>query len=1843
MALLVATMGFAQNKSSANLKSKTDCRTIVPPKSTVQNSIRALRSNEAIIILSAGDVWGDGSGYQMLLDADATAYGSTIPTTGNLSTSGDVPSSVYDQFEYKIPTNADGACNTTNIVLNNSVAINVPAGTYDWCITNPTPDDLVYIASSNGNIAARYDNYVFEAGKIYTFTVSFGGTNDQVDLTIEDMPTGPTLRASETQMSFYNDISSTNEASTVTIIGMNLTANITATVTAPFSVSSDNNTFGTTATLGTIGGTLYVNYSPATTGTDNGTLTLTSDGAAPLTIALNGTAYECNTIYAPWIETFDPSNPSLYCWSIIDNNQDGNTFGLSNYSGNYCMVINYTDQNNDFLLSPSLYVASGDYLTFKVAHRGSYPETYQVYAYVNETLTSIRNATQTTTVMPELETVTVDLSAYEGQTIQIAIRNTSADQWTFYVDDFILHNTPTVPEIALTSVVPANGSSIAAGQGLTIGGVVTNNGINLTSYKVAYTVDGGEPVEYTVSGINVENMSTHSFTHPTAINGLSVGSHTIAVTVSNPNGVADNNSDNNQTFTINVVDCSLPISTFPYVEDFENGINPCWTLVDADGDGYGWVTASNVGGVYFPNGQNIVGSGHNSSNMFVSGSFTNATNSVLNPDNWAISPAIDLTNATTAQLSFFAAAQDREYPAEHYGVYVSTTTTDPSAFILIWDETMDQNGGSHSKAQGTWGAKTANLSDYVGQTIYIGFRHFNCSDAFLLLIDDVKVNVTFTINVVSNNDAFGTATGGGTFDAGAQISISATPTEHYHFVSWNDGNTDNPRTVTVSDAETYTAIFAIDQFNITVNSNDETMGTTGGSGTYNYGDEIQISATPAEHHHFVQWSDGNVQNPRTITVTDNASYTAEFAIDQHSVMVASANNAWGNVSGSGTYNYGEVIQISATPAEHYHFVSWNDGNTDNPRTITVTEDLVYVATFAIDQFEITVNSNSETMGTVNGGGTYDYGDEIQISATPAEHYHFVSWNDGNADNPRTITVTESASYTATFAIDQFTITLVSDDENMGTVSGDGTYDYGSERQISAIPVEHFRFVSWNDNNTDNPRSIILTADTTFTAYFEAIPQYVIEATSSNEEFGTVAGGGTYYEGTTITINATPNDGYVFTSWDDGNTENPRTIIVTENASYVANFVDILTTQTFTITATSSNEAYGTVTGGGTYAGWTIIELVATANDGYRFVAWDDDNTENPRQITVLEDATYTAIFEAIPTYDITVNITGNGTVTYNGEVVEDAETITVREGENVALSMVANANNIIASVIVDETNNVTESLVNGVYTFENVMASHSIDITFIPTYNITVNIAGNGSVTYNGEAVENAEVITVTEGENVALTIVANDNNRIANVIVDGTNNVTESLVDGVYTFENVTANHNIGITFVPTYDITVNIAGNGSVTYNGEAVENAEVITLTEGENASFTIVAATDNRLVSVIVDGTNNVTESLVDGVYTFENIMANHSLDVTFEGIPTYDIIVNIIGNGSVTNNGEAVENAEVITLTEGETASFTIVAATDNRLVSVIVDGTDNVTESLVDGVYTFENIMANHSLDVTFEGIPTYDIIVNIIGSGSVSHNGDELENAETVTVFEGETPAFVITPDEGYKIDALTIDETTIELTEEETAGYTYSFDAVAGNHILAVKFVEIIRYYTITIESEGPGQVFYNGEEVHTINDYPTTITVEEGTTPSLEIVGACTTNGEQFIIGAVAVDGEEVELPSEEMLINFTYTFEPVMANHTLAITFVFVSSADMIENGSMAVYPNPNSGMFSIDFSNIEGDATYQLIDVRGAIVETRNINVTDGATMNFNHDLKAGTYFVRIINGDKVYVKQIVVE
>ena len=161
--------------------------TPVPPTEAptpTQNPNTPAPGGMATISLTAGDVFSDGSGYQMLLDADATAFGNEIPAEGPLTLSGNAPAGLYDAFEYKIPVNADGSTTTSNVVVNNTVTIQVPAGTYDWCLTNPTPGDRIWIASSQGNVGGRANDYTFEAGYTYNFTVYLLGQNDATDVEI---------------------------------------------------------------------------------------------------------------------------------------------------------------------------------------------------------------------------------------------------------------------------------------------------------------------------------------------------------------------------------------------------------------------------------------------------------------------------------------------------------------------------------------------------------------------------------------------------------------------------------------------------------------------------------------------------------------------------------------------------------------------------------------------------------------------------------------------------------------------------------------------------------------------------------------------------------------------------------------------------------------------------------------------------------------------------------------------------------------------------------------------------------------------------------------------------------------------------------------------------------------------------------------------------------------------------------------------------------------------------------------------------------------------------------------------------------------------------------------------------------------------------------------------------------------------------------------------------------------------------------------------------------------------------------------------------------------------------
>ena len=135
------------------------------------------------VTLEAHVVWGDGTGYQLLLDETATQYGITIPLVGALYTSCSAPATLYDVFSHKIPANANPVCTTNNIVMDGSVTIQIPSGTYDWCIVNPTPGDRLWIAGGEGDQMGRRDDYVFQDAYNYHFLMLGTPAGDWVVIT----------------------------------------------------------------------------------------------------------------------------------------------------------------------------------------------------------------------------------------------------------------------------------------------------------------------------------------------------------------------------------------------------------------------------------------------------------------------------------------------------------------------------------------------------------------------------------------------------------------------------------------------------------------------------------------------------------------------------------------------------------------------------------------------------------------------------------------------------------------------------------------------------------------------------------------------------------------------------------------------------------------------------------------------------------------------------------------------------------------------------------------------------------------------------------------------------------------------------------------------------------------------------------------------------------------------------------------------------------------------------------------------------------------------------------------------------------------------------------------------------------------------------------------------------------------------------------------------------------------------------------------------------------------------------------------------------------------------------
>ena len=175
------------------------------------------------------------------------------------------------------------------------------------------------------------------------------------------------------------------------------------------------------------------------------------------------------------------------------------------------------------------------------------------------------------------------------------------------------------------------------------------------------------------------------------------------------------------------------------------------------------------------------------------------------------------------------------------------------------------------------------------------------------------------------------------------------------------------------------------------------------------------------------------------------------------------------------------------------------------------------------------------------------------------------------------------------------------------------------KTLTAIANEGYEFTGWNDGNTENPRTVTVTSDTTFMAIFsETETTPTITVTVNDATMGSAS---YTMDGNTAVLTATPNEGYSFLTWNDGNTENPRTVTVTSDTAFMAIFAEAVSTPTITLTV--NDETMGSASY--TLDGNTAV-LTATANEGYSFLTWSDGNTENPRTVTITSDTAFMAIF-----------------------------------------------------------------------------------------------------------------------------------------------------------------------------------------------------------------------------------------------------------------------------------------------------------------------------------------------------------------------------------------------------------------------------------------------------------------------------------------------------------------------------------------------------------------------------------------------------------------------------------------
>jgi uncharacterized repeat protein (TIGR02543 family) len=699
--------------------------------------------------------------------------------------------------------------------------------------------------------------------------------------------------------------------------------------------------------------------------------------------------------------------------------------------------------------------------------------------------------------------------------------------------------------------------------------------------------------------------------------------------------------------------------------------------------------------------------------------------------------------------------------------------------------------GGHVIGSGTFGHGTIATIAASPKTGYdfsgwsgLGTSDSNSSYALVFMTKDYNVTAnfqlkTYPLTVISETG--GAASGSGTFEHGDEANVTATSSIGQHFTGWSGTGISNATkantTVSMTKARNVTAYFAINRYNLNVFS--EPGGSAIGSGTFEHGTQPTITAGAETGYSFAGWTVGATDvNAITTTVnmTQDRNVSATFATNQHLLTISTGTG--GNATGSGTYDYNSNVNISAIPDTGYDFAGWTGAGVNDPHasnsSVYLTHDRNVSATFVLKTHALTVIAG--TGGSTSGSGSFLYGTEANVTATPAVGHDFINWIGLGVSDPNssetTVSITHDQNISAIFIPKQFPLKVSS--SSGGSAFGDGNYSYGTNPIITAIPDSGYYFAGWDGNNLVAPSSpsttVSILSDGNVTANFALIPanQHVLQTFANPVGSGSTTGGGTFNNGTTTNITAIPTDGYIFSHWSGSGITN-----LNSSATTVTVSADLTVTAHFELglyLLLLTPDQGGSVIGNGSFTHGENPSITATPATGYDFVKWVGEgvasSTSASTTVHMNNNRSISAVF-APSQHILTLTAGSGGSVIGEGTYLYGTNTeITATASEGYLFSGwngtgIADLNSYTTNVLMNSDHNATANFALAYYVLA-VEADPSNGGTVIGggiyTHGQTVNIATSPAAGYrfsgwtSGSPVDsNSSSTTVTVTGSVTL------------------------------------------------------------------------------------------------------------------------------------------------------------------------------------------------------------------------------------------------------------------------------------------------------------------------------------------------------------------------------------------------------------------------------------------------------------------------------------------------------------